>query len=280
MKMFIGLVTPDEVLRTHFGRGKEGVIPTDALDRGFFLNRGLTVDFGAYSPEMAPSTDDLEKMLLGRTKDAAICLLLIDRRWAYLAQNIRDACFSALFDLNNFDGNCRNFFHKTMSRFLRSFSTLAQIFENGDDKQLIALPLRNFDAPELLEIARLCRDENQTGVFTNEIQKQLMRLRMRRRPRRQATYKTVYAVDNVPRFFVFGKETHSRFGTGSPHKPHCEMNGYFRFGRRIDSDRHYNVSETEKDETSVNGNFTDCHDTLLRVEAGKTHLNMFSNDYF
>lgn len=39
------------------------------------------------------------------------------------------------------------------------------------------------------------------------------------------------------------------------------------------------VSETEGDETSIKGEFADCHDMRRFVET-TTHLNMFSNDYF
>jgi hypothetical protein len=43
--------------------------------------------------------------------------------------------------------------------------------------------------------------------------------------------------------------------------------------------RHYNVSETEGDRTTIEGEFLDCHNNAHSV-SGRTHLNMFSNDYF
>jgi hypothetical protein len=89
----------------------------------------------------------------------------------------------------------------------------------------------------------------------------------------------MYTIDDQFRFFVYGKETHARFGTGEPHKPYCELAGHFRFGQRIDALRHYNVSETEGDRTTIGGNFLDCHNTSHDVSR-RTHLNIFSNDYF
>ena len=52
-----------------------------------------------------------------------------------------------------------------------------------------------------------------------------------------------------------------------------------RFGRVLDADRHYNVSETEGDRTTIAGDFPDCHDSIHTVPS-TTHLNMFANDYF
>jgi hypothetical protein len=172
-----------------------------------------------------------------------------------------------------------NFFHRIIGKLLRVFGSLVSKFKNGDDRQLLSLPLRNFHAPELAEIARLCRDKCFDPNFNNDLDRQLSVLRMRRRPRRRSSFNIMYTVDDRSRFFVYGKETHARLGTGEPHKPYCELAGSFRFGQRIDALRHYNVSETEGDRTTIEGGFLDCHNTSHSVK-GRTHLNMFSNDYF
>ncbi len=86
-------------------------------------------------------------------------------------------------------------------------------------------------------------------------------------------------VDDRARFFKFGPEQHARFATGDPHRPFCAFNADFRFGNRIDSTRHYNVSESKGDRTTIEGEFDDCHDARVTVPR-TTHLNMFSNDYF
>ena len=166
-----------------------------------------------------------------------------------------------------------------ISKILRAFRAVLAKFESSDDSQLLSLPLRNFHAAELTEIARLCRDECHEGDFVERLQAQLSRLRSRRRPRKQSSFNTKYVVDDQARFFVYGNEKHARFGTGEPHRPSCALTGYFRFGTRIDSARHYNVSETEGDRTRIEGEFDDCHDAK-RVVPATTHLNMFSNDFF
>ena len=87
-------------------------------------------------------------------------------------------------------------------------------------------------------------------------------------------------MDDRQRFFKYGHERHSRLATGENHQPYCELTGNLRFGWKIDSERHYNVSETEKDETSIEGTFADCHSSSHDVKDRPTHLNMFSNDFF
>lgn len=279
MRVFIGLLTPDESLRRHYGAGKDGVVHKDSIMRGHFSNRNVLMTLGSYVPEGAPSPDGLERWILSRTRNSETCLLLIDPQWEHIAINARVASFSIILDLKLISSNYRNFFHKATSRLLRAFGPMAARFENSDDYELLGLPLRNFDGPELAEIARLCRDECLQPNFNNSVQEQLGLLHKRRRPRRRSKYNTVYTVDNRKRFFVYGKELHSHFGTGEPHKPFCELNGNFRFGKRIDTSRHYNVSETENDKTTIAGEFSDCHNAVHTV-GSCTHLNMFSNDFF
>jgi hypothetical protein len=280
VKIFIGLVTPDEALRRYYGLGKERVVPRGSISRGYFLEQEPSVAPAAYRPKNAPSTYDIEKWFVSRTKSTDACLLLVDTEWENFVENMRSASLSIAFRRDDIvSSNNMNFFHSIIGRLLRVFGSVASKFKNGDDRQLLTLPLRNFHAPELTQIARLCRDKCFDPNFNYDLDRQLSVLRTRRRPRKRSSSKVMYAVDDQSRFFVYGKETHARLGTGEPHKPHCELAGNFRFGQRIDALRHYNVSETEGDRTTIEGSFRDCHDTSHGVR-GQTHLNMFSNDYF
>jgi hypothetical protein len=278
MKIFIGLVTPDEALRRSYGAGKERVVPTDSISRGYYGTRQPSIALGTYAPECAPSADDLEKLLLSKTRTNDTCLLLIDGEWEHFAVNVRNASFSVVFNRNAIS-NLQNFFQQMIAKLLRAFSSVASKLDNCDDTQLLALPLRNFHAGELAEIARLCREDGLAPTFSNDLQQQLRILNKRRRPRRRTTFNTKYIVDDKIRFFEYGHELHSRVATGAPHRPYCELTGQFRFGKRINALRHYNVSETEGDDTTIQGEFLDCHNDCHVVKA-RTHINMFSNDYF
>ncbi len=279
MKLFICLVTPDERLRAYFGKGKSAVIPPDALKRGPWGRLGPTPTVAAWAPDGAASARDLERFILQKARDHDACLLLVDTAYDRMLSDIRNAMFVVLFDGAAIGGTLQNFFFGVCARALRSFAQILAKFANGDDAQLLALPLRNFLAQDLAEIARLCREEPVSGTLSNDVDQSLSRLRRRVRPRKKSRYKTRYVVDDALRFFKYGHERHARFATATPHIPACEVAGLFRFGARLDEVRHYNVSETEGDETTVSGDFSDCHGHIHAVPE-QSHLNMFANDFF
>jgi len=279
MKLFICLITPDVKLRCYFGLGKDGIIPAEAFNRGPLANQQVQSTVAAWTPRAPFSSEDLERFLLSRARDRDACILVVDLVWQHYVQDITNAAFIVTFDAAAASGNPQNFFFRISARMLRNFAQLFDKFRRGNDAKLLALPLRNFRANELSEIVRLCREAGLSNSLGDDVEQQLAGLRARVRPRQKATYKTTYAVDDLKRFFAYGLETHAQFATGEPHHAYCEMAGLFRFGVRLDARRHYNVSETEDDRTTIEGDFPDCHDEIHAV-TGKTHLNMFANDYF
>lgn len=279
MRLFICLVTPQEGLRRHFGRGKAGVVPAEALARGPLAASGVRLAVAAWAPKPPFSSYDLERFLLSRARGDDACILVVDEAWRHFADEVRDATFVVGFDAAAACDNPRNFFFGVFARALRNFAQVVAKFRRGEDGRLLALPLRNFQAGDLAEIARLCREEPLSGDLSNDLESCLARLRARVRPRRKTAYGTRYAVDDAVRFFDYGHERHAQFATGAPHRPSCEVAGLFRFGVRLDERRHYNVSETEGDRTVIAGSFPDCHGAVHPV-APRTHLNMFANDYF
>lgn len=279
MKLFICLVTPDEKLRRHFGRGKDGIIPAEVFKRGPLAHNRPQVTVIAWTPTAPFSSADLERFLLHRARGHDACILVVDVEWRQHVRDIGNAAFVVPFEAEAAGENPKNFFFGIFARTLRNFAQILAKFRRGDDGKLLALPLRNFKADQLVEIARLCREEPMSGSLSNDVEQQLAGLRTRVRPRRKSSFKTTYAVDDATRFFAYGLERHAQFGTGTPHRPYCEVAGLFRFGVRLDERRHYNVSETEGDRTKIEGDFPDCHGEAHAV-ADKTHLNMFANDYF
>lgn len=282
MKIFVGLVAADERLRRHFGLGKEAIIPKDALNRGFFDGRGVRVLQSTYIPDGTPTATELERFVLSRAMESEACLLIVDADWLHLAADVRNSVFIVSFQNSSVGSSVQNFFHHTTAKALKALGQVMARFYKGEDGNLLMLPLRNFQAGELVEIARLCREENLQPNFGDLIEGQLVGLRRRLRPRRRTSFKTIYAVDDAKRFFVYGRERHARFATGGEHGVHCEIAAHLRFGTRLDAERHFNVSETEGDETSISGVFRDCHNAEREVKTHPrvTHLNMFANDYF
>ena len=278
MKLYVGLITPNLTLRDYFGRRKDAVAPRDAITNGYYKGKKVIVASGAYVPEKNPSKEGLEAFLLAEAANCDACLLLIDEVWMHLASDIRNALLCVAFRSDGLKGNPQNHCQKLVAALLRTFGRIASRFSDALDCQLLCLPLRNFQANELSELAALCQDGCLEADFNNRFQELLACLRGRRRPRRRSTYRAVYIVDKAQRFFRYGHEMHARFETGGEHKRSCHVNGIFRFGNRIADNRHYNVSEGEGDETSISGTFIDCHNT--RRPGKGTHLNMFPNDFF
>ncbi len=281
MKILICLLTPQESLQIYFGRGKDSIIPRDALLRGPFVSQQPQITIVSWKPKPKAElkTANLEHFVLKRLRDHDACILILDNEWENYAINIRNATFVATFDANCAKINPQNFFFKLFARTLRNFAQLDAKFKRGNDRNLLALPLRNFKANELQEIVQLCRDESLAKNLSDQVESRIAKLRKCVRPRRNSNYRTKYAVDKLGRFFVFGPERHSNFATGTPHTPACEIAGRFRFGIKLDHERHYNVSNGEADRTQISGNFIDCHDNTHDIR-NQTHLNMFSNDFF
>lgn len=281
MKIFIGLLCNDQGLRDFFGTSNvQSVVPPDATSRGLYAKRGVTLTLAAFSPLKTQTPEEFDQSLMRHTGDADCCLILTETDLAWLTENVRNATFVHVFSGEEVGSNYQNFFYRVTSRLLRIFGSLASIFENADDVHLLSLPLRNFSAKELSEIARLCKEANKEPDFINMVQAELVPLRKRRRPRKRSQFKTHYAVDDIPRFFKFGPEKHAQIDTAPPHQTHCQLNANFRFGVKIDSTRHFNVSQSETDKTHVSGEFITCHGEAQNENGKKTHLNMFSNDFY
>ena len=279
MRLRICLATPDRELSDFFGRLKDAVAPRESLARGYYASRGASIRTSSFMPEVNPTVDDLATFLIGEAGDATDFILLLDVRWQYLVTDVSATIFPMLLDSSLAGSSLLNFLRKNVTYALRIYGTLAAKFQDGGDAKLLGLPLRNFKANELTELAELCSAGIYSQDFNNELDRYLSLLRKRVRPRRNSSFKTKYAVDEEKRFFPYGNERHALPETGGDHKPHCELAAHFRFGHRIDAGRHYNVSETEGDKTSIQGTFLNCH-SAMAWEARETHLNMFSNDMY
>lgn len=280
MKVAVYLLTSNERLKRFAGTTKANAIPKDVGSRGFFKNHPARFTLHSWSPKPEDrSASGFERFLIGRLSTSDATIIFSDQECIKYAYHIRNAVFVVPFDSSKIGDNPQNFFHKISALGLKAFGQLLAKFDRADDGKLLTLPLKNFRAEELVELSRLCRDDVLKPDFSNAVEAQLSALRIRERPRRRSNYPNVYAVDDNNRFFIYGNEKHSRFATGDPHSTSCEICGHFRFGKRIDSLRHYNVSETEGDDTRVSGDFIDCHGTTHRV-GQKKYLNMFPNDYF
>ena len=279
MDIFLLVVTSDSSLRDFVGTQKQRAFPRNAFDRGFLADRRVRPIVNAVDAQDFKSSGELDAFVASRVGESHGLLIMIDQERANLAQDIRTAALVCEIDNARAAKNYQNFLHDRLSKLSKIIDYLARHFHDGADSPLLSLPLRNFKCLALDELTvQIAADPCNTQV-SNCVDTSLQILRRRVRPRRKTSYKTKYAVDDQERFFVFGKEHHSLPATGAPHQDFCKLNALFRFGCRIDHTRHYNVSEGEGDKTTISGEFQDCHGEKHKI-AGKTHINMFSNDFF
>lgn len=258
-------------------RQRERLIPQD-----LFKKKGpdYPVNFkvSVYNPNK--ESISFEKFLLREAKTSEAVILLVEEIHSCLVVPIENAVFAATFDVKDERvSNFKNFFGNYFSQLFRNFFVVKTLMDDAEKLQAMILPLRNFDAPALREMARLSRENSRCANFTLPLEVQLAEIVKLRVPRKKSKSPLKYFVDQKGKHFVYGYENHASIDTGKPHVAACEFNGHFRFGKRIDPRRHYNVSFGDGDTTHISGDFPDCHGVVHTVPK-KSHLNMFANDFY
>lgn len=278
MKIYVGLISSTAGLIEEFNHAKEALIPKSIKDK---LAKLCSFKFDAFNPYQSKGQFNIDKHILESSRGYDYAACLIEQNHIGLCENLRVAILNATFDPNEeSSGNPRNFLSTRLNKLFKSAIFTIEKMKITETEQAMRLPRRNFNAQELTDLCQVYRDSVLTGNFHNDAKALIAAIEKKRRPRRRSDYPTKYFIDDKDKHFVFGKEIHAILPTGEPHQAHCELNGNFRFGRRISIDHHFNVSQGEGDDTYVSGEFENCHDELITPEKGKTHLNMFTNDHF
>jgi hypothetical protein len=216
-------------------------------------------------------------LLEDRTSGAIV--LLLDASVVNFNDDLTCACFVADVEFSTQPkANYKNYLIGKLSRLLKNLASFLTIMNDGSNEQVMLLPFRNFDAQQLCELRRVCRNETLSTEFINQVKSLVTSLKDRRRPHRKSSYPDQYFADDEEKLFQYGLERHAQLATGTPHTLVCVLTGNFRFGKRIATDRHYNVTKERGQGTEIGGNFADCHGQTHVVRA-TTHLNIFSNDY-
>jgi len=209
--------------------------------------------------------------------DSADGLVVVsDQSLRIYMNGIGSSSFLFFFDTTRCGNNIQNVLSHTLSKVFRAFQAYSQRFDDEKYQRLLILPLRNFRSPEITRLQAMFADGIDPALG-NDLDRYLGDMRERQKPKRRDSRADVFVVDSNQNYFKYGHERHSKAETASPpHNSLCFMNSIYRFGRRVDSERHFNVS---RDGTVISGHFDNCHDQEETVGA-KSHLNMFTNDYF
>jgi hypothetical protein len=278
MNVLVCLISSQDNITEIIARQGERLIPQDLFKKkgpGYPVNFKVSI----YNPRK--ESISFEKFLLREAKTSEAVILLTENSHSNLVEPVENAVFAATFEVGNERiGNFKNFFGSYFSQLFRNFFVVKTLMGDAEKAQAMMLPLRNFNAPELREMARLSREESRNTNFILPMEALLAKIVKRRVPRKNSSYpQKKYFVDERKMHFIYGTENHAQFDTGKPHIAACEFNGHFRFGKRIDPNHHYNVSFGDGDKTNIAGDFPDCHGAVQQVTK-RSHLNMFSNDFF
>lgn len=225
------------------------------------------------------------ELLRDREKVDGCVLLLEQGLEAVVSKQIKTVAFACVFEVSPGPiASPQNVMTRDVIKAIRLFRSIKNAAQS--DQNVWRLPIKNFDSPlyeEFVEGMTKGFSVGRADEVLNFVQAQLKVLRKTLvRPRRRTTYPTKYCVDDSKRFFELGHEVHSKIGTAEPHVPMCIALNSFRFGLKITEEHHYNVSMGEGNDTWIEGDFADCHGVqwVVTKRQDKTHLNMFSNDYF
>lgn len=275
MRVLVAVATANAALRNFLASNRPNVIPRGTIEKGYFAERQARFSVQIKALDENSSGDAIGAWLKRISKTADAVILLIDQNCRQLVTPYEDAYF--IVDIPPYPGAVlQNQVFATLAPILRHFANFCRIFDSQKNQKVLLLPLDIFLADELNELrARLTVDKMDVG-FADDVEQKISRLNERARPKGQRRFKRVYFVDDRPLWFHYGLEQHAMAETGvPPHAEHCWHTSCFRFGRRFDCKRHFNVDD-DSTPTKVFGSFINCHGETFNA-SGQSHLNVFPN---
>lgn len=277
MRCAIILVSDDPGACGLFDREKEALIPRSLRE----VERVKAIGFDFVTSIFNPATAkfQLDQHVLHATRSADGVAILCDSRYQGLAAKVSNACFVARVELNPEASSYKNILQATITRMVKNLAHLHTHMRDAGSRNALQLPFRNFIAAELRALEQLFAQSTLASEFVPTLDQAISDLNRRRMPKRKEDYPEKYYVDDNETFFSYGKEHHSELETGATHLPLCKLNGNFRFGHRIATNEHYNVSKDKGRNGTISGVFNDCHDRMQELRD-KSHVNVFSNDYW
>lgn len=268
MRVAIVVVTKDHGLRMFFEKVKGAVVPKQLLSNG--------VQYNIYLVDALSSKDELSSVLEIAHKRHDAVGALAEIGYENCLDDYFPAVFVKTFNPVEASTNPGNYFGHNLKRWLKNLFFLYRAFADGKQLKCLLLPCQSFDAPELDEIVRLCRMQNDEGQFQELIEAQLKLIRDRSIPKKKKSGERHFIKDDNDKYFELGKEKHGRSETRvPPHELKCNLTARARFGITVNRDLHYNVSiETGP----ISGQFEDCHSAPVEISA-RSHINMFPNGF-
>lgn len=276
MTTSIVVLTSNEALSRFVGIKKSAIVPVEIRNKPCFREKPFAVS-SVLVRELGKATEILANYFVGIPESTEALIVLCEKGLEKFAAPFARSFFTYFFDPGMGGKTVQNYLGYVCARVLSAFAIYSSRFDDAKYRRLMLLPTRNFKASEIKDLEGLFLGSVKTDDFGPKLDGILARIRKRQKPKRESTYDDVYIVDDSHRHFIYGKERHSQNETSCPpHGASCLTSGHFRFGRRYDSGRHYNVSYAG---WNISGMFASCHDAQIQMTA-RSHINMFPNDFF
>lgn len=273
MNLFIAIATKNAFLQKEFLKLRNKIaIPADLSELAVKLELG--------APDIE-RLHNLEDYFHHRSKSSDAMLVLADQACVNKLAFTQTALFTYKAEIPDWVKAPENFLSHHLARMINSFSSFKAVTSRGENYVTSILPALNFDAPEWRELVGKVSNETHSDTFVDEALALIVKLRKKRRkPRRKDPYDKFFFIDEDDKHFTYAVDHHSHIGTGEPHTKACELNGTFRFGRKVaDPRRHFDVNRGPGNNPSIKGAFQNCHKEVKDVTK-TSHLNMFMNDFF
>jgi hypothetical protein len=272
MRLRVLVLTTSRDLCDFAGRKKQGLIPKDIRERDYFASARIAVQ--AMRIDAVAAATEVGRLVQERSEDTDAVVVLFESSLAAGVDSLATSCFLWSFPLVSPSRDFGNHISRALSRCLRAFEVFSRRFDELQYQKMFLLPTRNFRAGEFEQLKACFTVREGDFNFSSELEQALSALRGRQKPKVQTTDRRVYYVDARNLFFEYGCERHGSFDTAEPHDWQCALNGCFRFGRRIERERHFNVTCETGD---LSHDFVDCHDGEISVR--RSHANIFPNDF-
>lgn len=205
-------------------------------------------------------------------------LLLVEDSLSHVSKALGTGFFISFYDSGLGGKNIQNYFGMITPKLTKAFAYFAKKFDNETFRKMCILPIRNFNAQELIDFNNDFLAGIQPKGFEDRLEAYFKKMRERQMPKRTSNSDDQYYVDDNERYFSYGKEKHSLPETKMPpHEHTCNLYAWLRFGKKYDHERHFNVSN---ESGTISGDFLNCHGDTTTVKArdGRKHVNMFPND--
>jgi hypothetical protein len=265
------IVVVDDKLAAHIRGEGDRIIPKEWLTKGYFQERGASLTASAFV--ISENSQALYNEIVKLRQKADGIILIYQKETSPQVKFYARSCFVRTLEKG---GNFSNMLARNISITLREFAAFSKYFDAMKYQQLCLLPFDIFRAHEFNVLCNLLATGDKH--FISMLPNIFSEFKRRQQPKRTGRSPKIYYVDDTQLFFIYGPEKHSRVEVAEPpHSSYCALNSDFRYGRRYDPERHFNVS-LETDKSVFTRNFTGCHGQA-QGPAATTHFNIFPNGF-